>query len=74
MSNIKSRHENYSILLTYDQPHVRKTELLSGNCGCKVSKDQLQEDFMSLYAAVRPPWSPSRYDQNYKQPKLDGVT
>lgn len=34
---------------------------------------QYRERF-SLFASVRPPYSPSRYDPNYKKPQIEGVS
>ena len=66
---------NYALFENYDNTnpscekgkHYHPNHILADSKGC------MKEPFMSLYAAVRMPFSPSRYDPNYKQPFLAGV-
>ena len=57
--------------------HYHPNHILADKKGCMKDSDMkdsdMKEPFMSLYAAVRMPFSPGRYDPNYKQPFLAGV-
>ena len=71
---------NYALFENYDNTnpscekgkHYHPNHILADSKGCMIDSD-MKEPFMSLYAAVRMPFSPSRYDPNYKQPFLAGV-
>ena len=66
--------ENYNNINTScgNGKHYHPNHNLADSKGCMKDSD-MKEPFMSLYAAVRMPFSPSRYDPNYKQPFLAGV-
>ena len=77
MSSIKNKN-NYTLFENYDkssicgeEKHYHPNHNLADSKGCMKNSD-MKEPFISLYSAVRMPFSPSRYDPNYKQPHLDG--
>lgn len=72
---------NYALFENYDNINSSKcgngmfsipNHILADSKGCMKDSD-MKEPFMSLYAAVRLPFSPGRYDPNYVQPFLAGV-
>ena len=75
-----SNKNNYVLFENYNNintscaagKHYHPNHNLADKKGCMKDSD-MKENFISLYAAVRMPFSPGRYDPNYVQPFLAGV-